>query len=97
MKKVYIDIHKALHNKSQKTIKIGDAQFSIQTRVDGLRFVIYEDKDGQFEIIEQNPNTRSIFADRARNGEKISWLIPMYYGYRTNKGWQVIDSRTQGV
>jgi len=30
---------------------------------------------GNWRFVEQNPNTKSRWAERARNGEKIMWVI----------------------
>jgi len=94
MKKVFIDIHRAIHNPKQKKIVINGTPTEIQTDPKGLRFVVFKDDEKQFEIIEQNPRTASTYAKRAQEGEKISWLIPHYFGVRKADGWKVITDST---
>ena len=94
MKKIFIDIHKALHNLKQKQIKINGTPTEIQTNTEGLRFVIFKDGDKEWEIVQQNPKTASAYAKRAQDGEKISWLIPYYFGFRKQDGWKVITEST---
>lgn len=94
MKKLFIDIHKALHNPKQKQIKINGIPTEIQTNTQGVRFVTFKDDGNDWEIVQQNPQTRSAYAQRAREGEKISWLIPHYFGYRKGDGWKVITDST---
>ena len=95
MKKIYIDIHHALHNKGQKRIKINGTPTEVQTNTNGLRYVVFKDTDGkEWEIVQQNPKTQSSYAKRAQEGEKISWLIPHYMGFRKGDGWKVITDST---
>ena len=94
MKRLFIDIHRALHNPKQKQIKINGTPTEIQTNPKGLRFVVFKDDGKEWEIVQQNPNTSSTYAKRAQEGEKISWLIPYYFGYRRQDGWKVITEST---
>ena len=96
MKQVYLDIHKAIHNLKQKKVVINTQPVEIQTnKQNNCRFVVFKDSDGkEYEIIQQNPNTQSSYAQRARDGEKISWVIPYYFGVRKSDGWKVITDST---
>jgi hypothetical protein len=95
MKKVFIDIHKAIHNPNQKQLKVNGTSTEIQTTAEGLRFVKFTDTDKKdWEIVQQNPNTSSTYAKRAKEGEKISWVIPMYFNLRKQDGWKVVTDNT---
>ena len=94
MKKVFIDAHRAIHNPKQKKLMIDGTPTEIQTNPEGLRYVIIKEGSKEYEVVQQNPKTRSAYAQRAKEGENISWLIPHYFGSRRLDGWKVITDST---
>ena len=97
MKKLFIEIHRALHSNA-KRVNINGKSVAVDVNDQKLRCVYFEDEGKKWEMVQQNPNTVSRFGERARNGEKISWLIPIYFGTtRLQNGWQAIDDKTEVI
>ena len=82
MKIEYKKIHKFLH---EKTIgakeKVSDKEIEIKLGKNGCKYIIYED----IMFMEQSTYKESKYAQRARNGEKITW------GIVKNGPWILID------
>jgi hypothetical protein len=69
---VYDEIHEALHDRQIKALIIDGIRYPIKTSTqNGCRYLEYTG----IKFMEQNPNKKSSFAARARNGEKITWGI----------------------
>lgn len=95
MKQLFVDIHKQLHTNVDEIVINGiPTKVQINKDKDNLRYVIFKDKSQEYEIVQQNPNTKSVYATRAREGEKISWLIPRMAGCRLSYGWKAITDYT---
>lgn len=82
-------IHKTLHS-DRFTLSLGKATYKVEKLANGCRSVIIEEEGKQYEYVTQNPNTKSAFAERARNGEKLTWRIPVVAGLRTSGSWILI-------
>lgn len=61
-------IHLALHNGSE-SVNIQDRNLAIFKRPSGCKALLVND----MEFIEQRKDTHSIYSERAKSGEKISW------------------------
>lgn len=96
MKQLFMTIHKALHDPSVKTVNVNGEEKVIETKGDNnLRYVTIWDEGKQWEVVQQNPKTASVYAARARKGEKITWIIPLEHGFRiTYKPWHSITDET---
>lgn len=73
MKQEYIEIHNALHD-GREVVPINSTLLTISRNGSGCRYCIY---DG-YMFMEQNKRKPSKWAERARNGENITWGIPHY-------------------
>lgn len=82
-------IHKALHS-DRFTLSLGKATYKIEKLANGCRSVIVEEDGKSFEYVTQNPKTKSLFAERARGGERLTWKIPIIAGVRASNGWVLI-------
>lgn len=72
LKRVYIDIHRAIHDKPYvSTVMAPEGPLGIKCAVGGMRNVNY---DG-FLFMAQNPAKESTYALAARRGSKITWGI----------------------
>lgn len=83
-------IHRAIHDGSESVI-IDDRPIPVQvSAANGCRYVRYNDSLlGKCTIMEQNPRKGSSYADRARRGETLSWVMP-------DKGnWVLIDFKVE--
>lgn len=64
-------VHQAIFSES-KSVELEGKKYPIEkTSKKGLRCVYYND----YFIVEQNPNTDSHWADKAKSGDKITWAI----------------------
>lgn len=70
MKQAYITIHHALHSE-QCVVSVDGVDYPVMTAPNGLRYVIYH----KVRVIQQDPRKNSTYAERARHGEQISWII----------------------
>jgi len=91
----YLVIHKALHNPAQPTeVELPDGTRLPILRHGGsqFRYVSYRfsERSG-VAVMEQNINKPSRYSDRARRGEQISWVAPLY-GSGLSHGWLIIDN-----
>lgn len=90
LKESFITIHNAIHNKNQKSVWISGIEYPIKFLNDtNCRYIEYWDSGKKYVFIEQNPKQRSEYAQRARNGEKITWGVPASGGR-----WIQIDNVT---
>lgn len=72
LKRVYIDIHRAIHDKPYVgTVMTPEGPLEIKRTIEGLRNVHY---DG-FLFMAQNPAKESTYALAARRGSKITWVL----------------------
>jgi uncharacterized protein YecE (DUF72 family) len=71
LEKILRKAHNAIFS-DQNTVTIEGKEYPIKkTSKKGLRCVYHD----EYFFIEQNPNTNSHWAKKARNGEKITWAI----------------------
>jgi hypothetical protein len=72
LRKVHIDIHRALHDVPYVTeVEVPGGKKAITMNSSGLRQVLF----GPYIFVQQNPNKASKHAQRAREGAKITWGI----------------------
>lgn len=88
IKEAWLKAHEAIHQRKQ-SVMIGHMPIFIQKTAGGLRFLILYDLDlgCKVKIMEQNPCKPSKYAEKARNGETISWVIPE----NNQSSWTLID------
>jgi len=87
-------IHKALHSE-RFTLSLGTATYKIDKLANGCRSVIIHEDGKDYEYVTQNPNTKSAFAQRAKNGERLTWKIPIVDGLRTTGQWVLITDKDE--
>lgn len=87
-------IHKALHS-NRFTLSLGTATYKIDKLANGCRSVVINEDGNDYEYVTQNPNTKSAFAERARNGERLTWRIPIVAGLRTTGQWVLITDKDE--
>lgn len=86
----YLVIHLLLHNPSADRVVIYDQDVPIRKHKQGYRFVqFYTPENDLVTIAQQNLMKASVYADRARKGERISWIMPR------GKGWTRIDKHVE--
>lgn len=69
---VWREIHEVIHDPNFAGLEIDGVYHPVQVnKKKNLRFMTYQGR----VVIQQNPNTGSKYAKRARDGEKISWVI----------------------
>lgn len=86
MKKAWMTIHQAIHEGLSEVTVFGHV-LQIHIAPNGCRYVTYQDpEEGTVNIMEQNKLKKSLYAQRARNGETLSWVIPT-----SGKPWTLID------
>lgn len=73
----YILIHKALHDRDAHEVTVEGMVYPIKVhKTNGYRFVEGVQMKGKtFYVAQQNLKKASIYASRARKGERISWVI----------------------
>jgi hypothetical protein len=77
LKESFVTIHNAIHNKNQMGVSIDGVTYPIEVfKQNGCRYVDFWDNGKKYRFIEQNPRKMSPFAQRAKNGEKITWGVP---------------------
>jgi hypothetical protein len=87
IKPQWVDIHRAVHSDT-KQVTIGEKMIPIHQTPTGLRFAeIYDLELGYCKIMQQNPHKNSPYAQRAKAGETLSWVIPQTMG----ANWILID------
>lgn len=79
----WLIIHNAIHNPRAVAVKLGGIKYPVQRTGGGLRFINWGDR----KFIEQNPESASRYAVRARQGHKITWAIPHQLG----PSWTLIE------
>lgn len=86
----YLLVHKALHSRDAAEVEIMGQVYPILChRVNRYRFVEFWDADGvKVVIAQQNVMKASRYADRARRGERITWIM-------TAGKWRRIDGYTE--
>lgn len=78
-------IHNQLHSNSN-TVSIGNNYYIVKTNTKGCRFVNIIIGNTNYMFMEQNKNTSSQYALRARGGENITWgFDKVGYLYRIDK------------
>ena len=82
----WIKLHRALHDGSDSVI-IDGIKYPVITGHNNCRCIRYTDTDlGKIMVMEQNKNKSSEYAQRARNGETLSWVIP-----NNGSKWHLIE------
>ena len=76
----WIEIHETIHSPVRKRANCSTGAFIVAAAKSGCRYVLTE--EGTF--IVQNPKTRSSWSMKARNGDKITWMI------RNDQPWGLI-------
>lgn len=61
--------HRAIHDKSVETVRLGGMDCNVYTSGNGCRAVVYKD----ITFMEQNKNKDSDTAKQAREGKRITW------------------------
>tara|TARA_R100001594_G_scaffold28117_1_gene53305 strand:- start:548 stop:823 length:276 start_codon:yes stop_codon:yes gene_type:complete len=75
-------VHDALHS-DKMSVVVGGKEYKIMKRSNNCRAVKLE--DGPM-VMEQNKTKNSSYAERARNGEHISWIMK-------GPSWGYIDDK----
>lgn len=90
MKQAYITIHQAIHDPNAKEVTVDGLVKPIRVlERNGCRYVDHWDpEDGAIRFMEQNKNSKSDYARRARSGEKITW------GTRDRKPWILVTDKS---
>lgn len=71
LKQISKKIHNAIFN-NREFVEINGKEYQIKkTSKQGLRCVYYD----KYFIVEQNPHKSSHWAQKAKNGAKITWVI----------------------
>ena len=65
-------IHKAIHDKRVKKLRLGRTDYPVQLHENGCRFMDYDN----IRFVQQNPKAKSTLGRRARRGEQITWANP---------------------
>lgn len=87
------DVHKALHTPSMNSVTIGGLLVPIYVAPNGCRSCDLNDTlTGHVRVIAQNAKKSSSYAQRARNGETISWIMPLNEHNRVHGGWTSIET-----
>lgn len=72
----WLKVHEALHTGAQE-VTLGSGTYPVTIASNGCRQVKLHDNDlGEITIMEQNKHKDSAYAQRARMGETLSWIIP---------------------
>lgn len=69
--KHWLWIHQAIHNRSAKGVRIHGTFYPVDFTRSGLRSITYQ---GQL-FMQQNPDKDSDWAQMARSGSEITWVI----------------------
>jgi hypothetical protein len=64
-----MDIHAAIHDKSKKSVAIGDKIYQVRNGTNGCRYLDYLG----VRFMEQSKTKTSVYAEQARMGAKITW------------------------
>jgi hypothetical protein len=75
----YNEIHKTIHSNST-SLTIGGKEYSVKKAANGCRSIEFNN----IKFMEQNKAKSSQYAERARQGEQITWGIK-------NGRWILID------
>ena len=67
----WISIHKALHNPKCWNISIQGKELQIQLAMNQCRYV----RLNNINYMVQNPNKKGYYAERARKGEQLTWVM----------------------
>lgn len=88
LKLSWAKIHEAIHSGHDQVIVGNIPHKVLKSASNGCRYVNYKDSVlGPVMIMEQNPKKSSVYAERARKGETISWVIPQ----NNHQSWVLID------
>ena len=91
VKETWRRIHQAIHDGSM-FVTIDNKPVKVGKSGKGLRYVLYSDMElGPCTFMEQNKEKQSEYAERARNGETLTWVMPQ----NTAKSWKLIDLPVQ--
>lgn len=87
LKAAYIYIHGIIHDPTHpREFQLGTVRKPVHM-MGGMRAVTYDD----ITFVEQNPRKNTIFAERTRNGEHITWGIPIADAKGVVAPWIYID------
>jgi len=71
LKKMLEKVHKAIFS-DKESVELEGKEYSVEkTSKKGLRCIYHDD----YFFVEQNPETDSHWADKAKSGDKITWAI----------------------
>lgn len=82
----FLKIHEAIHNKDVNAVILDGLSYPVTTNEKGLRTLKYRKNGKLIVFMEQNPNKQGNFAQRARDGEQITW------GIKEPSPWIYIDA-----
>lgn len=93
VKTSWLKIHRAIHDGSDSAV-IDGKPIPVQTSPNnGCRFVAYHDTLlGPVTIMEQNKKKHSSYAERAKAGEQLSWVIPS-----NGTSWILIETKPEAL
>lgn len=68
----HLKIHKALHDPNRRqTLEVNGVWYKVHVHPNGCRYIDFQGT----RIIQQNPARDSTYAQRARQGEALSWIM----------------------
>tara|TARA_Y100000310_G_C20311571_1_gene636477 strand:+ start:203 stop:490 length:288 start_codon:yes stop_codon:yes gene_type:complete len=74
----WLIIHKALHSMNCVSVTVNGTTHTIQTAWNGCRYIDVKDPsqiNGKQRFMIQNPQKETVYGKRARNGQKLTWVI----------------------
>ncbi len=97
IKKDYVAIHKAIHNKDVDHVTLGVVRYPILvSHRNNCRYVEYHDVELGIDIqfMQQNKATKSEYAKRAKNGEALTWAIPINVQDKHLSKWMLLTDNS---
>lgn len=89
---LFLQIHTALHTEGLQSLMIGGLKVPITLAANGCRQVYLNDLlTGNCRIVVQNEKKNSPHALRSRNGENLTWVMPLNEQGLPISGWLLID------
>ena len=74
----WLTIHKALHSMNCASVTIDGTTHTIKQAWNGCRYIDIKDPNqinGKQRFMIQNPQKETVYGKRARNGQKLTWVI----------------------
>lgn len=76
IKPSWLKLHRAIHSEVD-SVTISERTYPITRASNGCRQARFQDNDlGPVTLMAQNPAKASVYAERARKGETLTWVIP---------------------